>query len=65
MKYHEHMEQARNRYVLAVLEEAGGCVAKAARLAGIHRSHMHKLVIAAGIRERREYGNSAWRESRV
>lgn len=64
MSYREHMQAARSEYVRAVLEQAGGCVIKAAQIAGVDRSYLHKMINSTGIRERRAYGNAAWRELR-
>lgn len=62
MTYREAMDEARRKYVAATLDEAGGCVNKAAQIAGMFSASFYKLMQRAGIEPRRRRGNQAWRE---
>lgn len=54
MTLREYLRECRLAYLQAVLEECGGKVTKAAKIAGIHRGSFYRIIP-------RPKGNAAWR----
>lgn len=66
MTYREHMKAQSDAYLREVLERTHGNCKKAAKLAGMHPSTFHKIVVNAKlIVPRRVYGNASWQELRA
>lgn len=58
----QHLKEQRRAYLRAVLEETGGNVTKAAKIAGLNRTALHRAVVENKIRAPgRHAGNAAWR----
>ena len=57
----EHRRQSDRAYLLGVLDAAGWSVAKAARLAGVNRTHFYELARSCGISLGATKGNPQWR----
>ncbi len=70
------MAAKQKEYVVDVIEKSGGNVSKAAKAAGVNRTHFHKVMQAHGVHGFRvkkfkesspkkvrasDYGNAAWR----
>lgn len=47
--YTEAVEKAKQEILLRFLDDAGWCIAAAARLAGLHRGAFYKLMAKTGI----------------
>lgn len=54
------MREAKAAYLRDVLQEAKGCISKAARIAGMNRGNVYRLMGATGIDTRDKRGNAAW-----
>lgn len=50
MTYREAVKSAKRAYLYRVLSETGGNMAKAAKLAGVHRVSFYKLLERHGIK---------------
>lgn len=63
MTYREYMRDAGRAYLRSVLDEAGGNITQAARLAGISRATFYRRLAAYKIPlpQRQVVGNEAWR----
>jgi len=51
---HQALETAGRDYLVRVLSEAGGCVAKASVVAGVHRTTFYKLMEKYGVKVERQ-----------
>lgn len=63
--FKDHIKIAGQFYLTSVLRRAGGSMTEAARIAGVNRTHFHKLLDAHDIPRRvrpRRRGNAEWRE---
>lgn len=61
LKYRDHMRAARREYLQSVLDAAQGNAKVAAELAGVNRTHFHRLLTLADVRKPVLRGNAAWR----
>jgi DNA-binding phage protein len=57
--YFEHMAACSRRYLKRTLRRNGDCVEKAAKAAGLNRTHLYRLLEQADIHRRRR-GNAEW-----
>lgn len=65
MTYEEHITAQRDAYLRDVMARAGGNASKAAKLAGLNVSTLHKMLIRAKlVQPRRVYGSKEWQELR-
>lgn len=66
MTFREHMEQAARDYLRDALNQSGGNVACAARIAGTNRTNFYWLMGRYGLSGERRHnpGNAAWRALR-
>lgn len=56
MTYREAMASAKRAYLYRILSETGGNMARAAKVAGVHRTTFYKLLERHGIQvEHRKY----------
>ena len=62
LKYREHLRETRRAYFRALLHEAHGSITQAARIAGMNRGYVYRMLEKLGmpLMTPQNTGNRAW-----